>query len=246
MYRQTCRICGSANLATAIDLGLQYLQGSFSKPGIIQPPLRKLPTRLVRCDVTANEHGCGLLQLAHSFPPEILYSNYWYRSGTNETMRRHLKGIVHNVLETIANPKPAVLDIGCNDGTLLSNYPEGTTRYGVDPSDIANEIRDCTVVINTVFPSEQALAMLPVAGLDSVTSIAMFYDLEDPVEFARKIKQLLKKDGIWVFEMSYLPLMLLQNLLRYDLPRAPRVLQPGRPGHDHAQGRPAHIPRQHQ
>jgi SAM-dependent methyltransferase len=126
-------------------------------------------------------------------------------------MRRHLKGIVHNVLETMANPKPAVLDIGCNDGTLLSNYPEGTTRYGVDPSDIANEIRDGTVVINTVFPSEQALAVLPAGGLDAVTSIAMFYDLEDPVEFARKIKKLLKKDGIWVFEMSYLPLMLLQN-----------------------------------
>ncbi len=211
VYRQTCRICGSAHLTTAIDLGMQYLQGSFSKPGTIQPPLRKLPTRLVRCDVTANEHGCGLLQLAHSFPPEILYSNYWYRSATNETMRRHLKSIVHNVLETIPSPKPTVVDIGCNDGTLLSNYPEGSTRYGVDPSDIANEIRDGTVVINTVFPSEQALAVLPAGGVDVVTSIAMFYDLEDPVDFARKVKLLLKKDGIWVFEMSYLPLMLLQN-----------------------------------
>ena len=124
VYRQTCRICGSAHLTTAIDLGMQYLQGSFSKPGTIQPPLRKLPTRLVRCDVTANEHGCGLLQLAHSFPPEILYSNYWYRSATNETMRRHLKSIVHNVLETIPSPKPTVVDIGCNDGTLLSTIPK--------------------------------------------------------------------------------------------------------------------------
>jgi hypothetical protein len=82
---------------------------------------------------------------------------------------------------------------------------------GSIPSDIANVIRDGTTVINTVFPSEQAMAVLPAGGIDAVTSIAMFYDLEDPVEFARKIKHLLKKDGIWVFEMSYLPLMLLQN-----------------------------------
>lgn len=211
VYRQTCRICASTHLATAIDLGQQYLQGSFSKPGTIQPPMRRLPTRLVRCDVTANERGCGLLQLAHSFPPEILYSNYWYRSGTNETMRKHLREIVHSVVEIIPTPKPTVLDIGCNDGTLLANYPAGSTRYGVDPSDIANEIRDGTTVINTVFPSEQALAVLPAGGIDAVTSIAMFYDLEDPVEFARKVKLLLKKDGVWVFEMSYLPLMLLQN-----------------------------------
>ena len=61
------------------------------------------------------------------------------------------------MLETILSPKPTVVDIGCNDGTLLSNYPGRSTRYGVDPSDIANEIRDGTVVINTVFPSEQAL-----------------------------------------------------------------------------------------
>lgn len=173
--------------------------------------MRKLPTRLVRCDVTASEHGCGLLQLAHSFPPEILYANYWYRSGTNETMRKHLREIVQSVIETTQLARPTVVDIGCNDGTLLANYPRGSTRYGVDPSDIANEISDGTIVINTVFPSEQALATLPMGGVDAVTSIAMFYDLEDPVAFAEKVKLLLKKDGIWVFEMSYLPLMLMQN-----------------------------------
>jgi hypothetical protein len=93
-YRQTCRICGSSALIPVIDLGAQYLQGSFVKPGVIMPPRRKLPTELVRCDVTNNENGCGLLQLAHTFPPEILYANYWYRSGTNATMRNHLRGVV--------------------------------------------------------------------------------------------------------------------------------------------------------
>jgi hypothetical protein len=210
-YRQTCRICGSSALTPVIDLGAQYLQGSFVKRDVIMPPMRKLPTELVRCDVARNENGCGLLQLAHSFPPEILYANYWYRSGTNATMRNHLRGIVETTLRLLPTTTPTALDIGCNDGTLLSFYPPGSTLYGVDPSDIALEIGDKATVINTVFPSERALAVLPAGKLDVVTSIAMFYDLESPVEFAANVARLLNKDGIWIFEISYLPLMLLQN-----------------------------------
>lgn len=210
-YRQTCRICGSTALSPVIDLGAQFLQGSFVKSGVISPPTRKLPTELVRCDVTRNENGCGLLQLAHSFPPEILYANYWYRSGTNATMRLHLGGIVESAMKLVGVPRPRVLDIGCNDGTLLSHYPPGSTLYGVDPSDIALEIGNKATVINTVFPSELANAALPEGGLDIVTSIAMFYDLESPVDFAAALARLLDKSGIWIFEVSYLPLMLLQN-----------------------------------
>lgn len=210
-YRQTCRVCGSTKLTPVIDLGAQYLQGSFVKPGMLMPPARKLPTQLVRCDVTENENGCGLLQLAHSFPPEILYANYWYRSGGNATMRAHLQGIAQSALSIISKSSPVVLDIGCNDGTLLSSYPSGSVRYGVDPSNIANEVACDATIINTVFPSEQALALLPAAGVDIVTSIAMYYDLEAPVAFASNVARLLNQDGIWIFEMSYLPLMLLQN-----------------------------------
>jgi hypothetical protein len=175
------------------------------------PPMRKLPTQLVRCDVMRDENGCGLLQLAHTFPPEILYANYWYRSGTNATMRNHLAEIAKSATVIVGEVTPVVLDIGCNDGTLLSNYPDGATRFGVDPSDIANSIEGDVTVLNTTFPSEQALSVLPERGCDIVTSIAMFYDLEAPVDFATAIRDLLKPNGIWVFEMSYLPLMLLQN-----------------------------------
>ena len=210
-YRQTCRVCGSAELTHVIDLGDQYLQGSFVKPDVLMPPSRRLPTKLVRCDVTKNQNGCGLLQLAHSFPPEILYANYWYRSATNETMRCHLAEIAKSATSFLNRPDLVVLDIGCNDGTLLANYPAGTRLFGIDPSDIANEIVGPVTVINTVFPSSQAIAELPENGIDIVTSIAMFYDLEDPVDFAANVKRLLKPDGVWIFEMSYLPLMLLQN-----------------------------------
>jgi hypothetical protein len=210
-YRQTCRICGLDKLRLVIDLQDQYLQGSFVKQDILSPPRRKLPTRLVRCDVTQNENGCGLLQLAHTFPPEILYANYWYRSGTNVTMHNHLQGIVDSAMRLFAAEKPTVLDIGCNDGTLLSFYPPGSVKYGVDPSDIAYEIAGDVKVIHTVFPSAQVLSVLPKNGFDVVTAIAMFYDLEHPVEFATCIAGLTGPRGVWIFEISYLPLMLLQN-----------------------------------
>jgi hypothetical protein len=104
-YRKTCRICGSKALTKVIDLGEQYLQGSFIKAGKETPPLRKIPTELVRCDPTVDEHACGLLQMATSVPTPVLYSAYWYRSGTNQTMRDHLKGIAEQAVEFIGRKR---------------------------------------------------------------------------------------------------------------------------------------------
>ena len=90
IHRTTCRVCKSSALTKVIDLGEQYLQGSFVKPGRQEPPLRRVPTSLVRCDPMRDEKACGLLQMEYTVPPEVLYSVYWYRSGTNATMRNHL------------------------------------------------------------------------------------------------------------------------------------------------------------
>lgn len=210
-YKKTCRVCGSPALTTVVDLQPQFLQGSFVKPGTPTPPLRKLPTQLVRCDVSAKDGACGLLQLAHSIPPEILYANYWYRSGTNQTMRSHLEGIVKSALSLVKPEHKRVLDIGCNDGTLLGFYPAEFERWGFDPSDIAQEIGPPINVVGTVFPSTLGRARLGDRKFDVVTSIAMFYDLEDPIDFATSIRNALGASGIWIVEMSYMPLMLKMN-----------------------------------
>ncbi|AXY74002.1 class I SAM-dependent methyltransferase [Paraflavitalea soli] len=207
--RTTCRVCGSSSLKNVIDLGPQYLQGSFIKPGKEMPSTRKIPCTLVRCNPEQDENACGLLQMEHSVPPEILYAAYWYRSGTNNTMRNHLKGIVDAVVPIIKKKDAIVLDIGCNDGTLLNFYPKGVMKYGIDPSDIAQEIKDeDATVVQDIFPSRKLEEVLGSKTLDVITSIAMFYDLENPVEFVRGIKQLLSQKGVWVFEMSYMPDML--------------------------------------
>jgi hypothetical protein len=211
--RTTCRVCGSSSLRKVIDLGPQYLQGSFIKPGKEMPSTRKIDCTLVRCNPEEDENACGLLQMEHSVPPEILYSAYWYRSGTNNTMRNHLKGIADVVTSLIGDQNASVLDIGCNDGTLLNCYPSALTKYGCDPSDVAQEIKDATVV-QDIFPSAALNKVLGDKKLDGITSIAMFYDLENPVEFVNNIKSLLSEKGLWVFEMSYMPRML--ELDSYD------------------------------
>lgn len=205
--RTTCRVCGSSSLTPVIDLGPQYLQGSFIKPGKEMPSHRKIDCSLVRCNPQIDENACGLLQMEHSVPPEILYAAYWYRSSTNSTMRNHLKGIADNALELIKKTNCNVLDIGCNDGTLLNYYPSSFEKFGCDPSDVAQEVTNATVV-QDIFPSAELIKFIGNKKMDIVTSIAMFYDLENPVEFVKCIKQLLSPEGIWIFEMSYMPTML--------------------------------------
>jgi hypothetical protein len=210
-HRKTCRVCGSAELTPVIDLGEQYLQGSFLKPSKETPSLRKIECTLVRCDPTRVENACGLLQMGKSVPPEVLYSAYWYRSGTNRTMCDHLEGIAGAATEMTKLDRAVILDIGCNDGTLMRSYPKHFRKIGVDPSDVAQEASDVATVVQDVFPSPELDHVLDSTQVDIITSIAMFYDLEDPVNFCRAIDALLSPNGLWIFEMSYMPKMLAMN-----------------------------------
>jgi SAM-dependent methyltransferase len=130
-------------------------------------------------------------------------------------MRNHLKGIAEEAVSILNKSSGSVLDIGCNDGTLFDFYPKGFRKFGIDPSDVAQEIdKQAVTVIQDVFPSDELLGCLQTIQIDIITSIAMFYDLEDPVAFAKGIKNILAPDGIWIFEMSYMPLML--KMTSYD------------------------------
>src|SRR5687767_377210 len=155
-YRKTCRVCGSTALKPVISLGEQHLQGSFYKAGKEIPPLRKIDCSLMRCDPMADENACGLLQMRKSVPPSVLYSAYWYRSGTNNTMRTHLAWIATTAAEMVGEPKAVVLDIGANDGTLLKSYPKTFKKFGIDPSDIVREIKEPDITtVNDMFPSPE-------------------------------------------------------------------------------------------
>src|SRR3989442_1479376 len=126
--RKTCRVCGSDSLTPVINLGEQYLQGSFIKEGKEVPPMRRIPCELVRCNPMIDEKACGLLQMKHTVPPQILYAAYWYRSGTNNTMRDQQRVHAEEATQMLADENITVLDIVCKDGTLLNGYPGGLVK----------------------------------------------------------------------------------------------------------------------
>ena len=89
-------------------------------------------------------------------------------------MRGHLRSIAEEAASMLERPSARVLDIGCNDGTLLKVYPEYFEKYGVDPSDVAQEVGDGITVIQDLFPSGELLKRLDGRQCQIITSIAMF------------------------------------------------------------------------
>ena len=203
-----CRICKNKNLKVIIDLKSQYIQGSFIKKNYPKPYSKKIPLKLVFCK------KCFLVQLLHTTNKEILYKNYWYSSGINQTMKTHLKKLVSLLyaIKCKETKKINILDIGCNDGTLLNYFPKTVNKYGIDPSQIIKKINKKKItIIKDFFPPKKENLKSLNKKFDLITSIAMFYDINDPNLFVKNIKYYLKNKGIWVFELSYLVDMLKLN-----------------------------------
>lgn len=216
--RLSCRVCGSKALTPVIDLGAQMLASAFILDGETRElPNRKVPLELVRCDPQADENACGLVQLRHSFPKELIYSNYGYASGVNQTMRDALADITRRAQDFVKlEAKDIVVDIGANDGTLLKAYDvAGLDRIGFDPArNVAQAGEPFTRVIDFFNAEAFRRARGPDARAKIVTSIAMFYDLDEPAAFLKDIASILHRDGIWIVQFADLPGMLLTNM--YD------------------------------
>ena len=204
----SCRICGGKKLHAAMDLGLQALTGRFPAANEPDPPMA--PLELVRCD------ECGLVQLLHSVTAtEMFGDNYGYRSGTNATMRNHLAKLTSDLAgRSGLKAGDVVLDIGCNDGTLLKSYPAAhLVKVGIDPiaQTFLDQYPDDIQAHAGFFNADTFTRIIPDRTAKAITSIAMFYDLENPGSFVGDIAHVLSPDGIWVLEQSYLPEMLDKN-----------------------------------
>ena len=201
---KNCRICGNPHLDKVLDLGMQFNQGNFILPNKPVPPFRKMPLEVLRCNTQKYENGCGLIQNSVVVPPEVLYMTYGYKSSISATMRAHLKSIVNRILEIKPEIENGlVCDVGANDSYFLSQYPENTKKIGIDPSDVAKNVKqDNLTMVNECFPSDKL--DIYSGKIDCITAIACLYDIDNLDEFIGSIKQLLKKDGIAVFEVAYL------------------------------------------
>ena len=206
-----CRVCGNAAIETVMSLGDLSLTGVFPKSR--NENITSGPVDLVMC---IGESTCGLVQLKQSYNIEEMYGdNYGYRSGLNKTMVAHLETKVAKILSmNVLEDNDVIIDIGSNDCTTLNAYPKNKFElYGIDPSALKfsayypPEIR----LIPDFFSADLVKQNLAGKEAKVITSFAMFYDLESPVDFARQIEKSLAPEGIWVFEQSYLPFMLKMN-----------------------------------
>jgi hypothetical protein len=203
----TCRLCKSTALVEVLDLGDHALTGVF--PSTRDERVTTGPLELLWCS------SCTLLQLGTSYPPNEMYGdNYGYRSGLNKSMVDHLSRKAQG-LEALVSLRPGdvVLDIGSNDGTLLASYStKPLSLIGIDPTGqrFAEHYPNGAEIVADFF-SAQRFSQASDRPARIVTSIAMFYDLEDPVAFARDVAGSLAADGVWHFEQSYMPSMLRFN-----------------------------------
>lgn len=198
--RRYCRACGvPLTTRNLLDFGPHKINDFPETLTDLENVLR-VPVQLVHCN------HCELVQLRHTTPPDVLFRHFWYRSGITQTMDEELRSVVNDVGRRLKQPLwPRVLDIGCNDGTLLKNYPVSWDRVGYEPAqNIHVDDPDIRVVKDYYGSPEDP----PQGPFDAITAIAMFYDLDDPNQFLRKVTMDLGPEGIFVVQMNYLESML--------------------------------------
>ena len=197
-----CRVC-DGSLEIVLDLGSIY-QSNFTNENSTNI---KSPLTLTRCT------KCNLVQLLHELDLDTMYRQYWYKSSLNPSMLIALQDIVTNTLNQVTlQKKDIIVDIGCNDTAMLRMYPADTIKIGFDPAlNLAEEAKKyCDYFINNYFDSK-AYPVKEKAKI--VTTIAMLYDLPNPNEFIKQIKQILHEDGVWVIQFTDLLSMLKINAI---------------------------------
>jgi NDP-4-keto-2,6-dideoxyhexose 3-C-methyltransferase len=211
-----CRACGRDDLTPLYSLGVQVVS-DFVPPGTGRDAPPRAPIDVVLCD------RCGLVQQSHSVDPAALYSrNYWYRSGTTDTMRRQLADVVASAWGRAGVlSSDHWLDIGCNDGTLLRevntlarlHFPGGggvVETTGVEPAANFADDPACRAGVDywvkDFWPCR--LSCRPAGGYKVITAIGMLYDLEDPGAFLRGVRDVLHPEGVFVAQLQCLRQMM--------------------------------------
>lgn len=212
-----CRVCKNRSLVPCINLGAQYLASVFPDDLQYRSRISKLPLELVLCEKKEDNSTCGLLQLSHYVDLSSMYRFYPYTSSTTSSMSSILKDIAQSGSSfRHLQSGDVILDIGSNDGTLLSFFQnKGFDLIGIDPAQnikLVFNSKDFTNVRD--FFSTKAYNAVTSKKASLVFSIAMFYHSDDPVGLSRNVAECLAEDGIWIIQMAYLPSMLQANM--YD------------------------------
>lgn len=212
-----CRVCGNTNLVSCLDIGEQYLSSIFPDSLDYKNKLKKCSLELMLCKKDNTDNFCGLLQLANSYDLSDMYASYPYTSTSNASMIKILKDVAKKGVQlNHLQSEDLILDIGGNDGTLLSFFKE--YDYKLLNIDAAKNIKSIFSSTNFTyiqdFFNKQKFDTSTSQKARLIFSIAMFYHLANPLEFCIDVEACMEDNGVWIIQMAYLPTMLETNM--YD------------------------------
>ncbi|MGA8366186.1 MAG: class I SAM-dependent methyltransferase [Candidatus Acidiferrales bacterium] len=207
-----CQVCDSSRLDPVIFIG--YLPPVNTMPLVGTPPAEQpaYPAQVLRC------RDCQLVQLGLIVDPAILFpSEYPYTSGTTKILRDNFAELSREVASLYPlGPSDLVVDIGSNDGTLLSNFSARGPVFGIEPTQAGKLAIERGIPTLISFMNRQAVrtAISRKGKAKLVTATNVFAHIEDIHEIVECILELLTDDGIFVTESHYL--LSLVETLQYD------------------------------
>ncbi len=195
-----CRACGSQTLTPVFEMDGPAVAGVFNS--------RAQKTGYVLCDPSRHARACGLLQAA---TPDASHAPG--PSARHASNRENLRALATEALELLSGRDCSALDIGCNDGSLLSYYPRWVERFGVDPSEHVDEVGKWAWSARAAFPSPELDKAFGEKKFDIITAASVFEHIDAPREFLNAVKAWLADDGVFALETLYAPTILSRNAI---------------------------------
>ncbi|MBI4451968.1 class I SAM-dependent methyltransferase [Candidatus Woesearchaeota archaeon] len=207
-----CQICSSEKLHKFLSLGHQPVPDVFLTKEQLDEPEATYPLDVYFCE------DCCLVQLGYAVNPELLFKEYHYNTGTNESLKRNFKALVDFAVKRFKlDNNTLAIDIGSNDGTLLSYYKEhGVKILGVDPSSVADiAIKNNIPTIKNFFNEKISEEIANKHGKAKIiTATNVFAHVNRLDSFMNGVSGLLSDDGVFITESHYLLDMITK--MQYD------------------------------
>ncbi len=205
--RKTCRYCDTPLGVPFLDLGSQPLANNLPRKADAAKPEFHCPLAVVKCP------KCHLVQLTHSVPAHLMFDEYLYVSSTTQTFRTHFAEYAGDVRSRLLKKdKPLAVDIGSNDGLLVSCYDKtGMRGVGVEPAKnlAADANQRGVMTLNRYFGEETVREIVAKYGrADAISANNVFAHIDDIQSVARNVRELLSDNGFFVIEFAYLVTML--------------------------------------
>jgi len=199
----SCEICFSKNLTKVISFGHHAIVQAYRTPENLKDPETSYPLNLYRCA------HCGLLQLDYAIDPRIVFpAKYPYKTGMTDMLVKNFGSLVELLIHKYRlKRQDLAIDIGSNDGTLLSFFKEKHLRVlGIEPTNIADiAIKKGIPTIKNFFSESVARRVIKKYGRAKIiVSTNTFAHINNLYEFLGGIKELLTEDGVFVSESQYL------------------------------------------